>query len=67
MEQDELTTPEHLNQLRKELSALYGDDAFLGCTNMGGVVRTSLAMLEKYPVRQRHSINVLTEEYEPAR
>jgi hypothetical protein len=67
MEQDELSTPEQTAQLRKELAALYGDDAFLKNNSMGALVRTSLAMLEKHPVRQRHAINVLTEEYESAR
>lgn len=67
MERDELSTPEHILQLRKELAALYGDDAFLACANMGALVRTSLEMLAKHPVRQRHSINVLTDEYESAR
>jgi hypothetical protein len=67
MEQDELSTPAHTAQLRKELAALYGDDDFLKSDSMGALVRTSLRMLEKHPVRQRHSANVLTEEHEPAR
>lgn len=67
MEQDELSTPEHTAQLGKELAALYGDEAFLKSTSMGALVRTSLEMLEKHPVRQRHAINVLTEEYESPR
>lgn len=63
MEQDELSTPQHINQLKHELAALYQDDAFLGCKSMGSVIRTSLSMLEKYPVRRRHNINDITEDH----
>jgi len=67
MEQDELSSPENTAQLRRELAAFYGDDAFLHCPSMGALVRTSLRMLEKYPVRQRHSVNVLNEDNGAAR
>jgi hypothetical protein len=50
---DTLSTPENLIQLRTELSELYGDDSFLSCKSMGEVLRNSLYMLEKYPVRKR--------------
>lgn len=53
MVQDELSTSERIHQLRQELSDLYEDEAFLQCETMGGMVRTSLQMLEKYPVRKR--------------
>ena len=62
MEQDELSTPAHVSRLRKELAALYGDEAFLKCSSMGALVRTSLEMLEKHPVRQRHSIHAINED-----
>jgi len=67
MEQDELSAPDHVSQLRKELSALYEDDAFMMCNNMGSLLRTSLFMLEKYPVRKRHSINKFSDENGRAR
>lgn len=53
MVQDELSTSERIHQLRQELSDLYEDEAFLSCQTMGEIVRTSLQMLEKYPVRKR--------------
>ncbi len=53
MAADNLSTPENILQLKSELSELYGDDTFLACKSMGQIVRTSLQMLEKYPVRKR--------------
>ncbi len=50
---DTLSTPENVNQLKNELSDLYQDSIFLNCTSMGSIVKTSLHMLEKYPVRKR--------------
>jgi len=50
---DTLSTPENVIQLKNELSELYEDDAFLTSTSMGEIVRISLQMLEKYPVRKR--------------
>ena len=53
MAADTLSTPENVRQLKTELSELYQDDAFLSCKSMGEILRTSLHMLEKYPVRKR--------------
>lgn len=53
MTKDTLSTPENLNQLKTELAELYQDSAFQGCTSMGEVLRTSIEMLDKYPVRKR--------------
>lgn len=50
---DTLSTPENVNQLKNELSDFYQDGIFLNCTSMGSIVKTSLQMLEKYPVRKR--------------
>ncbi|MBK5277540.1 MAG: hypothetical protein JJE09_01635 [Bacteroidia bacterium] len=54
MVKDTLSKPEHVAQLKGELAILYQDDAFLACQRMGEIVRTSLQMLEKYPVRKRY-------------
>ncbi len=56
MAADTLSTPENLIQLRTELSELYDDDSFLFCKSMGEVLRNSLHMLEKYPVRKRTKV-----------
>ncbi|MCU0398553.1 MAG: hypothetical protein MUC73_10655 [Cyclobacteriaceae bacterium] len=55
---DTLSKPEHVEQLRTELSDLYQDNEFLTCQSMGALVRTSLRMLEKYPVRKRIPLKV---------
>lgn len=56
MAADTLSTPENLVQLRTELAELYDDDSFLSCKSMGEVLRNSLYMLEKYPVRKRTKV-----------
>jgi hypothetical protein len=53
MASDELSTPDNTDQLKNELAELYEDDAFKSCTSMGSIVKNSLLMLEKYPVRKR--------------
>ncbi len=53
MAADTLSTPENEHQLKNELTELYQDKEFLSCNSMGALVRTSLRMLEKYPVRAR--------------
>jgi hypothetical protein len=53
---DTLSTPENLAQLKSELSELYQDDEFMNCQSMGAVVKMSLVMLEKYPVRKRANV-----------
>jgi hypothetical protein len=53
MVSDELSTPDNTQQLKYELAELYDDGEFMACNSMGCIVRTSLHMLEKYPVRKR--------------
>ena len=49
MVQDELSTPERVIQLGKELSAYYKEPSFEGCKNMGEIVKTSLWMVLERP------------------
>ncbi len=56
MATDILSTPENIVQLKRELSELYQDETFLACNSMGEVLRTSLQLLEKYPVRKRTKV-----------
>jgi hypothetical protein len=58
MESDELSTPDNTMQLRSELAELYQDDVFKSCNSMGSIVKNSLLMLEKYPVRKRVKVKV---------
>jgi hypothetical protein len=44
---DEISLPENIDRLKKELAAHYKDDEFLSCNKMGAIVRTSLRMLLK--------------------
>jgi len=53
MASETLSSPENVLQLKTELAELYQDDTFLACNSMGEIVKTSLQMLEKYPVRKR--------------
>jgi hypothetical protein len=53
-----LSTEENVAQLKNELSILYQDDSFLRCYSMGSIIKNSLSMLEKYPVRKRIRLNV---------
>jgi hypothetical protein len=53
MANDTLSIPENIIQLRTELAELYEDDSFLSCKSMGEILKNSLQMLEKYPVRKR--------------
>lgn len=45
MTSDTLSTPKHINRLRREMSEYYRDERFLNCGGMGEIVRTSLRML----------------------
>ncbi|MEQ9301806.1 MAG: hypothetical protein RIF33_24710 [Cyclobacteriaceae bacterium] len=51
MQGDVLSTEENTFQLKEELADLYEDEAFLSCKSSGDIVKTSLEMLFKYPVR----------------
>ena len=46
--QDEISVPENIEQLKKELADHYKDNEFLSCKSMGAVVRTSLRMILKH-------------------
>jgi len=53
---DTLSTPENVMQLKSELTELYEDNSFQACNSMGEILRNSLYMLEKYPVRKRPKV-----------
>jgi len=53
MAADTLSSPENVIQLKNELAELYQDDSFLACNSMGAIVKNSILLLEKYPVRKR--------------
>ncbi|HXA02298.1 MAG TPA: hypothetical protein VNW99_09940 [Cytophagaceae bacterium] len=46
--QDEISMPENIEQLKKELAEHYHDNEFLACKSMGAIVRTSLRMILKH-------------------
>lgn len=52
---DDISTQENIEQLRSELADLYKDNKFLSCNNSGEIVKTSMEMLFKYPVRKKRS------------
>lgn len=56
MAHDDISTPENILQLKHELADLYEDDDFLLCESMGNIVKTSIKMLFKYPVRTLRSV-----------
>ncbi len=45
MEEDEISTPENTDSLKKELAKHYHKDQFLECKNMGQILRVSLGMM----------------------
>lgn len=53
MEKDVISTPENVDELKHGLAELYHDDEFLQCKTMGAILKTSMKMLTRYPVRQR--------------
>lgn len=55
---DTISKPENVFNLREDLSRLYEDDDFLQCDSMGELVRKSIHMLSKYPVRKRVQLSV---------
>jgi hypothetical protein len=59
MASDELSTPDNTMQLENELAELYQDDSFKNCNSMGSIVKNSLLMLEKYPVRKRVKVKAV--------
>jgi hypothetical protein len=46
--QDEISMPDNIEQLKRELAEHYKDKEFLSCKSMGAVVRTSLRMILKH-------------------
>jgi hypothetical protein len=48
MAKDEISLPENIIQLRKELSRWYKNDAFLKCKTMGEIVWTSLELVMQH-------------------
>lgn len=49
MKSDQLSKPENIKKLSKELADFYEDDDFLSCTCMGDLVEMSLHMLTRKP------------------
>jgi hypothetical protein len=47
MSKDEISTPEKIEQLKKEMTQHYSDDTFLHINSMGDIVRLSLDILQK--------------------
>lgn len=45
MEEDEISTPENTESLKKELAKHYHNDQFLECQNMGQILRVSLGLM----------------------
>lgn len=45
MEEDEISTPENTESLKKELAKHYQNDQFLKCKNMGQILRVSLGLM----------------------
>ena len=45
MEHDEISTPENIDSLKKELAKHYQNEQFLVCINMGQILRVSLGLL----------------------
>lgn len=56
MVRDDIAPKENVENLKKDLAHLYGDDEFLACKNMGEVVKTSLKMVFKHPLRSRSDL-----------
>jgi len=54
MTRDTISTPENIKSLKKDLAKLYNDDEFLKCVNMGEIVKTSLIMVFKHPLRDKY-------------
>jgi hypothetical protein len=54
MTRDTISTSENINSLKKDLSKLYKDEEFLECVNMGEIVKTSLKMVFKHPLRDKY-------------
>jgi len=56
MTKDTISTPENIQSLKKDLAKLYNDEEFLTCRNMGEIVKTSLKMVFKQPIRNKYHL-----------
>ena len=54
MTRDTISTPENIESLKNDLAKLYNDKEFLSCVNMGEIVKASLKMVFKQPVRDKY-------------
>jgi hypothetical protein len=54
MTRDTISTQENIDRLKKDLAKLYNDNDFLNCRNMGEIVKTSLKMVFKHPLRDKY-------------
>jgi predicted unusual protein kinase regulating ubiquinone biosynthesis (AarF/ABC1/UbiB family) len=54
MTRDTISPTENVERLKKDLAKLYGDDEFLKCVSMGEIVKTSLKMVFKHPLRDKY-------------
>ena len=54
MTRDTISTADNVDHLKKDLAKLYADDEFLKCINMGEIVKTSLKMVFKHPLRNKY-------------
>jgi hypothetical protein len=56
--QDQLSTPERVQRLKQELAELYGEPGFLEAGNMGEILKLSLEMVFKKPVRLKYNLKI---------
>ena len=54
MTRDTISTSDNVEHLKRDLAKLYADDEFLKCVNMGEIVKTSLKMVFKNPLRNKY-------------
>ncbi len=60
MQHDVLSSHENVDRLKHELADLYEDGEFLACNSMGDIVKASLIMVNRYPVRPRKRVKPRT-------
>lgn len=53
MQLDIISSAANVERLKNELADIYEDGEFLRCRTMGDIVKTSLVMIGRYPVRPR--------------
>ncbi len=57
MRQDEISTPEKVEQLKQELANHHQNEEFLGCQNMGEVVRLNLRVILRDVKHSQNGVN----------